>query len=85
MVSKCSTFLVSAALIWVCPIFVVVMTMPLVLTEATEELKDVQMYDPLPPTAYNNNNIFRKIFFFNFPPIFILWASCGSYTGSPIH
>ena len=39
----------SAARTWVCPIALVVMTIPLVLTVATEVLDDVQMYIPLPP------------------------------------
>jgi len=48
-VSKFAGFFMSAARTWVCPIALVVMTIPLVLTVATEVLDDVQMYIPLPP------------------------------------
>ena len=48
-VPKFAKFLMSAARIWVCPTAVLVMTMPLVLTVATEVLEDVHTYMPLPP------------------------------------
>lgn len=45
----------SAARAWVCPTALVVITTPLVLTVATEVLDDDQIYIPLPPDGWKEN------------------------------
>ena len=62
-VPKFAKFFMSAARTWVCPIALVVMTMPLVLTVATEVLDDVHTYIPLPPDGCKQQrmgNIIRE-------------------------
>ena len=54
--SKFAVFFMSAARTWVCPLALVVMTIPLVLTVATEVLDDVQIYMPLPPDGCKKKN-----------------------------